>query len=63
MSEAQAAHIQAEIDAIGVQFRAAATARRPIAEDSMRGQSFLGTEALARGLVDDVCTIEGLLSV
>jgi hypothetical protein len=29
----------------------------------MRGQSFLGTEALARGLVDDVCTIEGLLSV
>ena len=27
----------------------------------MRGQSFLGTEALARGLVDDLSTFEGLL--
>ena len=61
MTEAQAAHVQAEIDAIGVQFRAAVTARRDIDEDSMRGQSFLGTEALARGLVDDLSTFEGLL--
>jgi signal peptide peptidase SppA len=61
MTEAQAAHVQAEIDAIGVQFRAAVTARRNIDEDSMRGQSFLGTEALARGLVDDLSTFEGLL--
>ena len=61
MTEAQAAHVQAEIDAIGVQFRAAVTARREIDEDSMRGQSFLGTEALARGLVDDLSTFEGLL--
>ena len=61
MSEAQAAHLQAEIDTIGVQFRAAVTARRAIAEDSLRGQSFLGTEALARGLVDDLSTFEGLL--
>jgi len=61
MSEAQAAHIQSEIDAIGVLFRAAVTTRRPIEDDSMRGQSFLGTEAKARGLVDDLCTFEGLL--
>ena len=61
MTEAQAAHVQAEIDAIGVQFRAAVTARRDIDEDAMRGQSFLGTEALARGLVDDLSTFEGLL--
>ena len=61
MTEAQAAHVQAEIDAIGVQFRAAVLARRDIDEDSMRGQSFLGTEALARGLVDDLSTFEGLL--
>ena len=61
MTEAQAAHVQAEIDAIGVQFRAAVTARRDIDEDSMRGQSFLGTEAFARGLVDDLSTFEGLL--
>ena len=61
MTEAQAAHVQAEIDAIGVQFRAAVTARRDIDEDSMRGQSFLGTEALVRGLVDDLSTFEGLL--
>lgn len=62
LSDAQRAHIQSEIDAIGAQFRAAVTAKRTLVQpDSMRGQSFIGTEAAARGLVGGLRSFASLL--
>ena len=62
LSDAQRVHIQAEIDAIGVQFRAAVKTKRTLVEDdSMRGQSFIGTAAAARNLVAGLCTLDALL--
>jgi signal peptide peptidase SppA len=61
LSAAQAAHIQAEIDAIGVQFRSAVKSKRTMVEDdTMRGQSFIGTEAAARNLIAGFSTLEKL---
>jgi capsid assembly protease len=61
LSEAQRQQFQEEIDAIGAEFRAAVTAKRSlVAEDSMRGQSFIGTEAAARNLVAGVRSFESL---
>lgn len=62
MTEAQAEDIQKTVDLIGVQFRAAVTAKRTMVEpDSMRGQSFLGTEAASRGLVAGLRSLDSLL--
>ena len=62
LSDAQRVHLQAEIDAIGVQFRAAVKTKRTLVEDdSMRGQSFIGTAAAARNLVGGLCTLDALL--
>ena len=62
LSADQRAHIQSQIDAIGAQFRAAVTTKRTlVAEDSMRGQSFIGTEAVTRNLVAGLCSLDDLL--
>jgi signal peptide peptidase SppA len=62
LTKDQRAHIQAEIETIGAQFRAAVKVKRTMVEDdSLRGQSFLGTEAAARGLVAGNRSFESLL--
>ena len=62
LSADQRAHIQSQIDAIGEQFRSAVTSKRTlVAEDSMRGQSFIGTEAVARNLCAGICSLADLL--
>lgn len=62
MSEAQAARIQEQIAIIGAQFRAAVKMKRTLVEDdSMRGDSFIGTDAAARNLVAGLCPLEALL--
>jgi signal peptide peptidase SppA len=48
---------QAEVDAIYAQFTAAVLAVRPgVADSTMQGQAFMGTEALALGLCDQLVT-------
>ncbi len=62
LSDDQRNHLQAQIDLIGAQFRSAVTAKRTMVEpDSMRGQSFLGTEAAERHLVAGLRSFESLL--
>lgn len=52
LTESQAAFLQAEIDALGALFRETVVSKRStVAPDSMRGQSFLGTQAATLGLV------------
>ena len=52
LTESQAAFLQAEIDALGALFRQTVVSKRStVAPDSMRGQSFLGTQAATLGLV------------
>jgi len=52
LTESQAAFLQAEIDALGTLFRETVVSKRStVAPDSMRGQSFLGTQAATLGLV------------
>lgn len=52
LTESQAAFLQAEIDALGALFRETVVSKRSTVEpDSMRGQSFLGTQAATLGLV------------
>lgn len=52
----QRAHLQAGVDQIAEMFHAAVQKgrRNRIGDDTMRGQAFLGEEAMQRGLVDDV---------
>lgn len=62
MSEAQKANVQAGIDAIGAQFRATVKSKRiHVSDDSMRGQSFIGTEAVARNLSAGLRSFQSLL--
>lgn len=52
LSDAQREDLQNRVNAIHAEFKAAVSARRSLASaDSMRGQSFSGREAAARGLV------------
>jgi len=52
LTESQAAFLQSEIDALGALFRETVVSKRStVAPDSMRGQSFLGTQAATLGLV------------
>jgi signal peptide peptidase SppA len=52
LTESQAAYLQAEIDALGTLFRETVVSKRStVAPDTMRGQSFLGTQAASLGLV------------
>ena len=52
LTESQAAFLQAEIDALGALFRETVVSKRSTVEpDTMRGQSFLGTQAATLGLV------------
>jgi signal peptide peptidase SppA len=52
LTESQAAFLQAEIDALGALFRETVVSKRSTVDpDSMRGQSFLGTQAATLGLV------------
>lgn len=52
LTESQAAFLQAEIDALGALFRETVVSKRSTVElDTMRGQSFLGTQAASLGLV------------
>ena len=52
LTESQAAFLQSEIDALGDLFRKTVVSKRSTVEpDSMRGQSFLGTQAATLGLV------------
>lgn len=47
------AHLQAEVNQIGADFRAAVTAKRPqVEQKSMEGQSMMGAKAVAAGLID-----------
>jgi len=58
----QRKHLQAQIDQIGAQFRAAVKSKRSLVEDdSMRGQSFIGTEAADRNLVAGLRSLDSLL--
>jgi len=62
MTDDQRAHLQSEIETIGAQFQAAVKLKRTLVEDdSMQGQSFIGTEAAARNLVADLLPLEALL--
>ena len=55
LSDAERSHMQERVDKLGVQFRAAVTAKRPqVKPDAMRGQSIFGGEAVAAGLIDAV---------
>lgn len=61
LTEDQKTHIQSEIDTIGEQFREAVKSKRTmVSDDSMRGQSFIGTEALKRNLVAGLRTFDSL---
>lgn len=52
LSDDQRADLQAQVDAIHAEFKDAVRMRRSlVSEDSMRGQSFSGSEAARRGLV------------
>jgi signal peptide peptidase SppA len=52
LTEAQAAYLQSEIDALGTLFRETVVSKRSTVQpDSMRGQSFLGIQAAELGLV------------
>lgn len=47
------AHLQAEVDQIGADFRGAVTAKRPqVQQASMEGQSMMGSKAVGAGLID-----------
>lgn len=62
LTKEQRAHIQSQIDMIGAQFRSAVKSKRSLVEDdSMRGQSFLGTEAAERNLVAGLRSFASLL--
>jgi signal peptide peptidase SppA len=70
LSEGQREHLQERVDQIFAMFAGDVLAKRRCGKDAMKGQSFLGGEALARGLVDDVGslgyarqTLAGLISV
>lgn len=52
LSDEEKSMLQARVDAIGTQFRAALTASRTIAAEDMQGQSFTGEEAVAKGFAD-----------
>lgn len=54
MSEEQAQFIQAGVDECHEQFKATVCAFRKIDDDDMQGQVFYGTDAKARGLVDEI---------
>lgn len=52
LSPDEIAMLQARVDAIGEQFRAALTDNRTIAAEDMQGQTFTGIEAVAKGFAD-----------
>lgn len=55
LTEAQRESLQARVDSAFSEFRSLVTSARPwIKDDSMKGQSFWGAEALERGLVDRI---------
>jgi signal peptide peptidase SppA len=58
----QRQHLQDEVNEIGTQFRTAVKAKRTMVDDdSMRGQSFLGTVAAARHLVGGLRSLDSLI--
>jgi signal peptide peptidase SppA len=62
MSDAQRADVQKTIDFIGEEFRTAIKSKRSLVEDdSMRGQSFIGRDAMARNLVGGLRSLDSLL--
>lgn len=55
LTDEERAHYQEITNQIGTLFRAAVTSKRPdVSIDTMQGQSFFGTAALAAGLVDGI---------
>jgi signal peptide peptidase SppA len=54
LTEAQRQHIQEGADRAFAMFGEHVTHHRTLAEGTMRGQAFLGAEALARGVIDRV---------
>lgn len=54
VTDEERAIFQAEVDGIWAAFKAACTALRDISEEDMQGQSFDGTSAMARKLVDEI---------
>ena len=54
-NEAERAALQAETQEYFELFKSHVLANRQIANDDMRGQAFVGVEALKRGLVDEIC--------
>ena len=54
-NEAERAALQAETQEYFELFKSHVLANRQISNDDMRGQAFVGVEALKRGLVDEIC--------
>ena len=54
-NEDERAALQAETQEYFELFKSHVLANRQIANDDMRGQAFVGVEALKRGLVDEIC--------
>ena len=54
-SDEERAYLQAETQSYFELFKSHVLANRHIEKEDMRGQAFVGAEALKRGLVDDVC--------